>query len=103
MRALGGEMSNKKIVLSTGREIYAHCGIIGINDELEVYDGYDGTISEASLDAENLDINKSCDRDEFSHLERLELATMMIARWTKYRWETMRLSGLIEFRLKEKA
>jgi hypothetical protein len=32
--------------LSTGRKIYANGGIVGINTELEVYEGYDGIVRE---------------------------------------------------------
>lgn len=64
----------------TGREMSAHAGIIGIQDDdressdverLKTYDGYDGTIGQYS--------------EKFTVEERHELADYMIGLWTRYR------------------
>jgi hypothetical protein len=56
-------------VLTTGREIFANCGFVGINARLELSHGYDGDI------------------ETFNPLtvaERYELAIYMIRLWLEY-------------------
>ena len=57
------------LVLSTGTEVEANCGIIGLSPEGKVFGGYD----DAYVD-KNLTSN-----------ERRELAAYMIAKWREYR------------------
>lgn len=59
------------IILSTGRTMYANCGIIGIDPELNVSQGYDGQLfrfGENSLTPE----------------ERREISDYMIDLWTRF-------------------
>lgn len=66
--------------LSTGREIYANCGIIGLasdDDEPDtIYDGYDGSIyyHHQRLSGGNV----------LTDAERVEIAVFMIDLWRDY-------------------
>jgi hypothetical protein len=60
------------LVLSSGREVYVHLGIIGLGPTLKVYNGYDSPIYLAE------------DDDSWSPLERQELALLMIRRWITF-------------------
>ena len=60
---------------STGREEYANCGIIGIDAEGEISEGYDGGIYDTP-DWEG--------KGGWTPEEKLELAVHMIKRWSKY-------------------
>lgn len=67
---------DSEIVLSTGKKFYANNGIIGINDELSIYGGYDGHISlREYYPTESL---------HFSKEERKELAEYVISLWQKF-------------------
>jgi len=57
------------LVFENGKEIYAHNGIIGIDEELTISEGYDGGIEEMDLTGN----------------EKVELADYAIALWEKYR------------------
>ncbi len=59
---------------NTGRYASAHAHIIGIDDELNTFAGYDNQF-DADGDPPN----------ELTPDERRELADFMIARWTEYR------------------
>lgn len=65
------------IILPSGKELYAHCKIIGINDKMEVSEGYDGHIAIVEFwpTIKILLLKK----------EREELADMTIERWKKFR------------------
>lgn len=67
------------ITLSTGKVVDAAFGIIGINEQGEVFEGYDGHIF-SPTDAEFLDVDPL-----LSTVERIELAEVMIARWSKFK------------------
>ena len=58
-----------RITLPSGRKFYANKLIVGIDDKGGVFEGYDGGVSD----------------DEFSPAECIELADLMIARWTYYK------------------
>lgn len=60
-------------VLSTGREIYANCNIVGIDENLHISGGYDNGIH---------------DVDEWSSAEKVEFAEYMIARWQAFKAQT---------------
>lgn len=68
------------ILLPSGREFYANCGIVGISAEGEVTEGYDGGVPGA--DGDSLD-----GYDNWSPVECRELADLMITRWQAYRSE----------------
>lgn len=55
---------------STGREVRAHRGIIGLSPQLDVYGGYDGTIAHYG--------------QELTPVERRELADYMRALWQSF-------------------
>ena len=59
-----------KIYFSTGKVIYANNGIVGISPDMEIFEGYDGSIS---------------DDYELSRMEKIELADLMIDRWSLFR------------------
>ena len=62
--------NDRAVFLCTGRVVYAHCGIIGLCEDMEVSEGYDGDFS---------------DGEQLVGAEREELADYMIALWTRYR------------------
>ncbi len=53
---------------STGRKEYANCGIVGIDDNLEPSEGYDGGFEHGNWSPE----------------EKKELAEYMILRWKRF-------------------
>jgi hypothetical protein len=65
------------ITLSTGREVYANRGIIGLSDDLRPSYGYDGGIEAWG--------RTYMDEPPWSKAERQELADYMIALWTQFR------------------
>ena len=71
-----------KIRLSTGKEIYAFSGIVGIRpngESSEITYGYDGPIR-----VEGQDVIEDGD-EHLTKQEAAELAELMIRRWTEYR------------------
>jgi len=62
-------------------------GIIGINEELGVYEGYDGCLECAFLQSpcDDEDWVASWKRSELTFNEKRILADEMILRWLKYR------------------
>lgn len=66
------------LVFSTGRKIYANNGVVGINDELEVREGYDGYIQGAW---DNDGING--ERSPWTPAKQAELCDYMIDIWQK--------------------
>jgi hypothetical protein len=63
--------------LRSGRAFYAHNGIIGIDPDGEVFEGYDGGI----------DIVREWDYEfqPWTPAERAELADEMIRRWQRFK------------------
>ena len=65
--------TDRGFILSTGKEFYANCNIIGINitelGELYISEGYDGGI----------------DDGEFTKEERREVADYMIDLWKRFK------------------
>ncbi len=57
------------LVFSTGKRLDAHLGIVGINGQLEVFEGYDGGLR--------------CEK--LTEAERAELANHMISLWEKWK------------------
>jgi hypothetical protein len=64
MKFQGGDL-----VFSTGKRVYCHANIVGIDDAGETFEGYDGGI----------------ESDKLTMAERIELADEMIARWQLYK------------------
>ena len=65
--------------LSTGTEITTHQGIIGIDEKLTVFGGYDSIVFERG-NAFGFD-----DAPDLTASEQVELADMMIARWESFK------------------
>ena len=59
--------TSEGFILSNGKEFYANCSILGINDALDISYGYDGGVC-----------------DEFTKEERQEIAKYMIGLWKKF-------------------
>lgn len=59
------------MILKSGKKIYVNHGLISIDDDNNIYEGYDGEI----------DIY---DYNELTKDERIEIAEYMIERWKKY-------------------
>ena len=68
-----------EIKLSSGRIIYANCGIIGLSPELEVREGYDGTV-EWPPPTWNEYAKPYLTADDMR-----ELADLMIDRWQRFK------------------
>ena len=66
-------------VLDSGREVYANNGIVGMDPNGNVFEGYDGVIEYIDPD-EYAEFN----RPRFTPEERKELAGHMVALWKKW-------------------
>ena len=55
----------------SGKKFSANCHIIGINHELELHEGYDGSLGEYEID--------------FTPEEKRELADFMLGLWQKFK------------------
>ena len=62
-----------EIELSNGRKISANCGILGIDNEGNLYEGYDGVLFDSRHD-----------NAQWTAEERRELAQFAIERWQKW-------------------
>lgn len=62
------DAGNDGLILSTGKRLYAHCGIIGINPEGLLFNGYDSGLEDEKLNLE----------------EKIELAEYAITLWKEY-------------------
>lgn len=71
------QIEDDTVTFSTGRTAYAHRGIIGLNDELVVSEGYDGGFW-------NRD-DRLWAKDGLTKEEEIELADYMIALWTRFK------------------
>lgn len=67
-------------VLSTGRSFYANNGILGLDEDLNLYGGYDGKIS-----LENYSFDSDSMLPEFKPEEITEIADIMITRWQAFK------------------
>lgn len=76
------DMTNT-IKLTSGRSIQANEGIVGIDANLRPTEGYDGPIDGAALTCD--DCRDEDEVDLFSMADRVELADVMICRWSQYR------------------
>lgn len=65
-----------KFILSSGRVIYAHGGVLGIKDDCEsVTEGYDGAVYDQDDDGNEIPLTPE---------ERREIAEAMVMRWAKF-------------------
>ena len=67
--------------LSTGTEIYCSEEVIGINDKLDIYDGYDGAIYDPSWYDEEGERYKT----SYTDMELCEIADIAIERWERFK------------------
>lgn len=65
--------------LSSGKKIYAHGGIVGINSELEVHDGYDGHFGR--LFEASYDFDEEEEARRLTEQEHDEICDFMIDLW----------------------
>lgn len=68
-------IEDDKVTFSSGLELYANLGIIGISPGLELSHGYDGPFQKLNADFDPID---------FTPEEKEELAGHMIQRWTQW-------------------
>jgi hypothetical protein len=66
-----------RIAFSTGKKVYANLGIVGIAPNLDVSEGYDGSIS-------GPDDGWECPERRLTPDEAVALGEMMIARWQAF-------------------
>jgi hypothetical protein len=70
------KIEGDKVIFDSGRERYAHCGIIGLSPELSVSEGYDGGFWHEA--------EKSWRDDTLTPEELLDLALYMIGQWQEF-------------------
>lgn len=75
------KIDHDHVVFNTGKERYANGGIIGINDRLEIYGGYDGSFYIDAADDESW----REEEDILSPQELIELAEHMIWMWSEFK------------------
>ena len=69
------------LIFSTGKRVYANCGIVGMGPHLSVHEGSDGGICNA--DGALSDWHQGV--AVLTPAERIELADHMIERWQAFR------------------
>lgn len=67
------QIDNDTLIFSSGRRVYANCGIIGLDPKLEISTGYDDGISYEGT------------WDDLLPADLLELANFMIDQWSQVR------------------
>lgn len=81
------KIDSEKYQFSTGRFITPNCDIIGINDELNLYEGYDTSMDAKIVDPDDTDDTipdfESEQGVELTPVEKHELAQYMISLWSK--------------------
>ncbi len=68
------------VSLPSGKDLYAYSKVIGINDEADVYYGFDGLMEDFCL---------SVTDTKATAKEQLELADIMLDRWSNYRQKVL--------------
>lgn len=66
------DIDGDHVILTSGRRFYAHAGILGMDDDLDLSGGYDDLISFDD------------DEEALSKTERLEIAAYMIDLWQRW-------------------
>ena len=74
---------DKVIFETTGREIYAYQGVIGLNQYFQIISGYEERFD--GFDEYWEEYLKAYDKSYFTKQENIELAEFMIARWQEFR------------------
>lgn len=69
---------NEELILSTGKRIGANCNIIGINPDLELFEGYDGELNPVRYNSVTDNLEPTLTAEEI-----VELSQYMIDLWTK--------------------
>lgn len=72
------------IKLPSGRKLYATRGLVSINEDLEIAEGYDGHLPLIDR-PEWMDDDDWADCEKLSALEQIELANRMLQLWSKFR------------------
>ena len=66
-----------KVILPSGRSIYANDGIVGLSPEMEVSQGYDGLVAWPPIDDD--------EQDALTADDMRAIADLMIVQWTRFR------------------
>lgn len=64
------------IILPSKKVLYANCGIVGIDDEGHITQGYDGNLATKDFEEEYLELSD----DDLNYI-----ANLMIERWTFFK------------------
>lgn len=67
-----------KVIFSTGKELYANAGILGINSSLEVSEGSDGDFFTGM-------VIPGIDEGTLNKAEQIELSDFMIGLWNQFK------------------
>jgi hypothetical protein len=73
------EIKGHVVVFSSGRTRYSHCGIIGIDSKMAVYEGYDGRFWHAD--------DVPIEENDLSAEDLAEMADYMIHLWENFKRE----------------
>lgn len=73
------------ITFSSGRTAYVHCGIVGINPDLQLHGGYDQSIDWPVPDFWRTDHPEWITDKTLSADDIRELADFMIGLWSQFR------------------
>ena len=73
-----------KVTFSSGKKIYAYGGIVGIDEDLVVYGGYDQDFYDPTADY-SWKTDPGENAQELTDEERVELADYMIERWNDFK------------------
>ena len=66
--------------LKSGRKLYINCGFVSINENLDIAEGYDSELPRAPNDPDY-----EYDDKRLTKEEAIELANIMINRWTEFK------------------
>lgn len=72
IKIIKGDLIIEDTIVLDGKEFYANDDIIGINNELEIYEGYDGRLGEYN-------------NNPLTKKQKLELADRMLNLWQQYK------------------
>jgi hypothetical protein len=76
------DKDNDLYTLSSGRQFYAHAGILGLGDHPELFNGYDSEVE--FWNGVYFRNSDSYEPSPFTREERTEIAAFMIARWNEW-------------------
>ncbi len=75
------DLKQNTYTLSSGRRIYANGGYLGINEDLSVHEGYDGTVIDFYSQEYLTEIG--FEKEPLTASEQDEICDFMIDLWTK--------------------